>query len=184
MIISLRGTNGAGKSTIVRNIMKDYSSTQEFWLPNKRKPAGYFCMNLETRCLFIAGHYEIANGGIDTLDLKQAYKLILTMHEFGCDILYEGQNLGDRISRVIDMHRAKLDIRVIFIDYPLDKCITAVNRRGHTIKDTTIKTIYKKCLGQQTQLSIAGVQYLKLPRAAAQKQIQEWLNPNANHQSS
>jgi tRNA uridine 5-carbamoylmethylation protein Kti12 len=174
MIISLRGTNGSGKSTIARNILNKYSTVRTLMLPDRKKPAGYICERGLSR-LFIPGHYEIANGGIDTLDLDQAYKLILSMHEFGCDVLYEGQNMGDSARRVLEMHQAKIDIRVIFIDYPRDKCIDAVRDRGHTIKKETIINIYNKCLKQQAQLENIGIHCVKRKRAEAQKLIQKWL---------
>jgi thymidylate kinase len=178
MIISLRGTNGAGKSTIVRKILNQYPEIKALKLPDRRKPAGYICSK-DLKQLYVLGHYEIDNGGIDTLkgtyNLDEIYKIVMDMHSFGCDVLFEGMNREDNVKRLTNMHKLKLDVRVIFIDHDLHKCETSVRKRGHAIPHETISLIYKKCYVNYVQLRQAGVNCHYLKRQAAQKQIEGWL---------
>jgi ABC-type cobalamin/Fe3+-siderophores transport system ATPase subunit len=179
MIINLRGTNGSGKSALVRTIMSLYPTVTQIAYPeaeHKRRPMGYICRKGVNR-LFIPGHYEIANGGIDTLpSLNYAYDLILKHHEFAADVLFEGKNLTDNIERLLIMHQAKLDISVIFINLSVADCIKAVRARGHAIQEKTIEAIDKKCKKEFATLSKAGVKCLQLGRAEALKTVAHWLD--------
>lgn len=155
--------------------MGGYPTVRAIMFPRRLKPAGYIC-ELGERRLFIPGHYEINNGGIDTIkDLDMVYGLILIVHEFGADVLYEGQNMADGTDRLMMMHKAQLDIRVLFLNHPLDACIRAVQERGHSIKTGTITAIYNKCARQQKQLQHAGILCATVSRAEACPQIQQWL---------
>jgi hypothetical protein len=184
MIISLRGTNGAGKSTIVRAIMEHYPEIIRLQYPKemgkKLKPTGYICSgNNGTKKLFIPGHYEIPNGGIDTLpSLEYAYKLILKHHEFGADVLAEGKNMSDGVQRIVAMHSKKLDVKVVFIDHPVQACIDAVRERGHSISISTIIKLADKCEKEYRTLTKIGVPCLALSREEAFDQIKEWLGVN------
>jgi hypothetical protein len=136
---------------------------------------GYICTH-GTRKLFIPGHYEIANGGIDTLpSLNYAHDLILQHHEFGADVLFEGKNLTDNLKRILLMKEAGIDIRVIFIDYSVDDCITAVKSRGHIIAERTIEQLDKKCKKEFALLRKTEVKCLKLTRNTIHNVIVHWL---------
>jgi guanylate kinase len=177
MIITLRGTNGCGKSTIVDQIRRMYSHVQVAYPPetNKRRPMGYIC-NIEPsrKRLFIPGHYCIANGGMDTINsLNYAYELILKHHMLGASVLFEGK--VDGIARILKMHAVGIDVRVIFIKLPLADCIKAVRRRGHEMSEETITGRYLK---HQRELeacrdTINHTYYLT--RKETQQQILEWL---------
>jgi hypothetical protein len=128
MIINIRGTNGAGKSTLVRKVMERYQTITQIEYPaeikgrkgnRKIRPMGYLCAT-DVQRLFIPGHYEIANGGVDTIhNLEYAYKLILEHHSWGANVLYEGMNWHDSVkTRLLVLHEC-LDVHVIFIKLPL-----------------------------------------------------------------
>jgi hypothetical protein len=188
----MRATNGAGKSTIVRKIMEKYNTIITVQYPKnlkKKKPMGYICVrDSNTRHLFIPGHYEIANGGMDTirccnasgsisaaLSLDYAYDEILKHHEIGCDVLAEGRNFNDGLQRIICMHAKKLDVKIMFIDHPVVACIKAVRERGHTIKEDTIVKLADKCEKEFITLRKVGVPCDSLPREEALEQIEQWL---------
>lgn len=139
MIISLRGTNGAGKSTIVREVMKDYTLRSPLMVTGRMKPLGYHLYDRGRPDLFVPGHYEIANGGIDTIrDLDSAYELIAEQSRRK-HVLYEGRNLTDKTQRVLRFQPS--EISIIVLKYPVDLCIQAVRQRGHRIKEQTIQRI-------------------------------------------
>jgi hypothetical protein len=213
MIVNIRGTNGSGKSTIVRKVMDLYPTRIAIAYPevNKRKPMGYICSwscsypdcsctvsfpkgykpSEETECprskgdttrrLFVPGHYEIQNGGIDTLpSLNYAYELVLKHHELGADVLYEGKNFNDSLERIKIMHQARLDVRVVFIDHPITKCIQAVHDRGHNIKQDTIIALDDKSKKEFVKLRTIGVKCRLLSRQGSFQTIRDWLQQGGN----
>lgn len=179
MIISLRGTNGAGKSTIVRAIMRAYPQCIERTAEGRQKPLCYHCFTspFEQFGLMIPGHYEIKNGGIDTLpDLDGAYSLIEKEARAGHHVLYEGKNMSDGPTRAIRLKlERKLDVRVILVSYPLEQCIAAVRQRGHSIKEQTIEKLYEKSFRDAKVLADCGVPVEILPRIEAHLKVREWL---------
>ena len=183
MIINIRATNGAGKSYIVHKIMKQYDDITEIaYLPirNKKRPMGYICRR-GTRRLFIPGHYEIDNGGIDTLDsLRFAYELILEHHALGADVLYEGMNFSENLNFILDCHKVDLDIRVVFIRHPLSDCIKSVRKRGNAIKVETITALFEKSNKEFVKLRVNRVKCFALDRRESFCTINNWLTEEAH----
>jgi len=182
MIINVRGTNGAGKSTIVKKIIESHETvTQIEYPPEKhrtnrprKRPMGYLCA-CDNRRLFVPGHYEIANGGIDTMqDLDYTYELILEHHGWGANVIYEGMNFSDNVKRIIILNDC-LDMRVIFLDYPLADCIAAVRARGHKIAEKTIEHLYYKTKREIGILNEAKVPFIVASRENALGIIKQWL---------
>lgn len=179
MIISLRGTNGSGKSTIVREVMRLYWNRIEIQYPGRRKPTGYVLRprQVSGRNLFVPGHYEIANGGVDTLpDLPTAYDLIKKHHLLGMNVLYEGKNMSDGVTHILGiMQENKPAIHVALIDEPVKKCVAAVRERGHKIKVETIEKLHAKSRRDCDALEKQGVTVFRGNRAAVLRQVREWL---------
>lgn len=177
MIINIRGSNGAGKSTIVRKIMERHETITQIEYPaeaRKLRPMGYLCA-CDNRRLFIPGHYEIANGGIDTIqDLDLTYKLILEHHGWGANVIYEGMNFTDHVRRIVIMHQY-VEVRVMFIDLPLEDCIKSVRARGHKIQEKTIEQLFKKAIKDKAILVNAGVPCFTASREDAFNEIKTWL---------
>jgi len=178
MIINLRGTNGAGKSTIVRKIIDSHETVTQIEYPpefgRKLRPMGYLCA-VDNRRLFVPGHYEIANGGVDTIqDLDYTYKLILEHHGWGANVLYEGMNFTDNIKRIVILNDY-VDIRVVFISLPLAECIESVRARGHKIKESSIAAIFNKNQKEIKILEEKRVPYILASREAALDTIKQWL---------
>jgi len=161
MIISLRGTNGAGKSTLVRRIMKEYEERHPISIEGRRKPIGYRFYGVGKRALFIPGHYEIANGGIDTIkDLEQSYALIREYFYLGLNVLYEGKNMSDGVNLVMRYFKQD-EIRIVVIDTPVDICIQSVRDRGHSIKEETIHRLARKVENDAQQFIRNGYVVIK-----------------------
>jgi energy-coupling factor transporter ATP-binding protein EcfA2 len=182
MIIKLLGTNGAGKSTLVRTIMRDYQVagdviTVQYPSEEGRKlrPQGYIC-RANFRRLFVLGHYEIANGGVDTLpSLDYAYKLALTHHELGSDVMMEGKNFNDSAARTLILIKNKLDVRVVLLDLGVDLCIQSVRERGHNISEDTIRKLHKKSRDQYSIFQNAGATTFKGGRSQCLAEVRKWL---------
>lgn len=157
-IISLRGTNGAGKSTLVRAVMDCYATRAAITYPGKLRPRGYVLLPRSGRRLFVPGHYEIANGGVDTLSsLDSAYDLIRKHAELKMDVLYEGKNMSDGPARLVRLHDIGLPVAAVLIDLDVDDCVAAVRARGHKIARTTIQRLHGKSISDAGKLAAAGV---------------------------
>lgn len=179
MIISLRGTNGSGKSTIVREIMRGYPRSIKIEYPGRRRPRGYLCQTgkvSDLRSLFVPGHYEIANGGVDTLSsLDEAYDLIERHAELGCHVLYEGKNMSDGVGRLLALRRAGYPVAVALIDEPVRKCVAAVRSRGHKIKRETIEKLHRKSHSQMATFQKEKIECFTGPRDQVLEQVRRWL---------
>lgn len=174
MIINLKGTNGAGKSTVVRRIMRLYQDRMPIMVQGRLKPIGYLLRQDGMTPLFIPGHYEIANGGIDTIrDIDVAYDLIKTHDASGRHVLYEGKNMQDRSRKISEFHPEK--IRIICIDHPVDECIKSVRERGHTIREDRIVDLAGKIAADVFLLRNFGYVVETLDREAAFERCRELL---------
>ena len=68
MIIDLRGTNGSGKSTTVRNVLKHYTLMEQIPASGKPMALRYSWMG---RSLFVLGKYDNQCGGCDTIKTQE-----------------------------------------------------------------------------------------------------------------
>lgn len=184
MIISVRGTSGAGKSYLVRAVTAAWATDGSVEImypaPRKRKPAGQIFRRGDRR-LFVPGHYEIANGGIDTLpSLQYAYEMIYHHHEIGCDVLYEGKNMSDSTPPLIRLRdEYDWDARVVLLATGLEQCVEGVRKRGHKIAETSIAKTYRKCEKDFERFKAAGLICLKADREQAAQEILKWLTTSA-----
>jgi len=180
MIISLLGTNGAGKSHLVRRIMSFYPVSRKLEYPGRQKPAGYILThnNINEKHLYVPGHYEIANGGLDTLpSLPMAYEL-MRIHalELGCNVLYEGKNFTDKPQNLLDLRDAGLPIAVALIDEPLEDCVKAVRERGHKIQEKTIEALHRKSRRHYYDFQEEKVECFLGSREQVFAKVFRWLN--------
>jgi hypothetical protein len=164
VIISLRGANGSGKSTLTRAVMERYRDVVEISYPGRRRPVGQICLHprSDSASLFVPGHYQIANGGIDTMTLSAAYELIERHAALGLHVLYEGHNAEDGCARLLRLRDAGHDCRVVLLDVPPPACVAAVRARGHRIAAARIRALHAKLLRDVERFRRAGVETVSL----------------------
>lgn len=133
MIIQVRGTGGAGKSTLVKRIMGLYSTVTPQFIEGRRQPLYSICSNAgRGRELLVPGHYNIACGGCDTLKgPQQVYDII---HEHGVlmdrDVLFEGIIVGDDFTRIAKLAEERQgNVEVIVLTTPIDECLRSIEER-------------------------------------------------------
>lgn len=173
MIINVRGTNGAGKSTVVRQIMERYDRREPITRDDRRRPLGYVCTSSSRRPLFIPGHYEIANGGIDTLGtLSQVMSLVWDAHDAGHDVVFEGKNMQDgTVTKMAARLFDREQIRFVTIAHPVELCILSVRARGHRIAEKTIRSVAAQIERRSAALVKSGYQTTSVSRDDARDVI-------------
>ena len=133
-IVSIRGTHGSGKSTIVRKILDKYPHEALKFKETDKRPYGYI-VQMPTGCeLAVVGPYHTACGGCDAV---QPYAHILDHINAavgnGCDVLFEGALVSSSYGSVGVLlnsyattgHRAVF----AFLDTPLQTCLDRIKAR-------------------------------------------------------
>lgn len=180
MIISLRGTSGSGKSTLVRKITALYANGGTPFFVDGRRKAYYTIWTREGGLgapLMVPGHYDIPNGGVDTLNtLDEAYGLAEQFSKQGHDVLMEGKCMSDGPPHAMGLHRKGYDIRVVHICESLNKCVASVRKRGHNIAEGSIQKTHDKVLRDVQSFRTLGMTHVRQEqREECLKIIKHWL---------
>lgn len=145
-IVNVRGACGAGKSTLVKTILEDCRYAERppsvwHYAPGRRKPMGY---EMPEHDLFVPGHYEIRNGGLDTIgDLRAAHAQIDRFASTGRNVLFEGMNQKDdlyEMSRLDAVYR----LRIVFLDLSLEDCRDGFAGKGQSRKEDYVLKTWQK----------------------------------------
>lgn len=136
MIINLRGTSGAGKSHIVREVMLRYNSRVSSFIEGRRQPIQY---RLESEVpsiapLIVLGHYESPCGGCDTIhSLDQIFELAKKASSTGANVLFEGVMMYSEVTRTVAFDKQLKSegkkLSVVCLDTPLSVCLKGIQDR-------------------------------------------------------
>lgn len=132
-VVSIRGTHGSGKSTVVQRIMKKFPTVPIIGRRNSKtaKPEGYL-VTVEGlgRKLQIIGPYHTQCGGCDAV---QPYDDILYMldeaYKAGHHVLFEGALVSSSYGRVGEMMETFKDPIFAYLDTPLSVCLARIAER-------------------------------------------------------
>lgn len=126
MIIQIRGANGSGKSTIVRNFMKLLGDrVKAHMAPGRRQPLYYKFQEDITR-ITIIGHYNIDCGGADTISGNETtFMLQKDLHTAGYNVLAEGIMLSEDVKWSSQLP----NLKVLFLNTDLETCLKRVIKR-------------------------------------------------------
>jgi thymidylate kinase len=126
MLINLRGTSGAGKSTVVRALMAQCPHKAIYGALGLRLPEAYKLMLPQP--VFVIGPYTTPCGGCDrVLPFALVPQLIQRYAQQG-HVVFEGLLISTCygvIGRLLEAHASRL----LFLDTPLDVCIARVEAR-------------------------------------------------------
>jgi GTPase SAR1 family protein len=188
MIISIRGTSGCGKTTLVRRVKEWYSDEWDSQLENG-KITGYTSRNL-----FIFGSYRegLQTGGADSTKWGPFRTREYRMNHLtgwlrnGYNVLFEGLMESNEVGRTVKWGELG-PVHVIFLDTPLEICFDYIAKRRaargvHTPVDpyqTTRK--FSDLQRVSRRLVAAGVDATWMDRDAAYFQIQKLLKQGVNH---
>lgn len=135
-IITIKGTNGSGKSSVVRALIAHCGKTAKLRFNNKE--AGYRCLYGDGT-LFVLGKYKSACGGMDSSfsykgaaeDVMMCLDILAARGHVVCEGIIAVNYYGfGRVARFVDEQEAKGN-HVIFacLDTPVEVCVKRVQQR-------------------------------------------------------
>lgn len=129
-IVVIRGTSGSGKSTLVRDIMSRYETKTPQHIEKRKQPLSYTLTNPGKKPLYVAGHYETACGGLDTIGtLDEIFALIRSAHADGKHVICEGMLMASDVKRSIALAEETNDVIMISLTTPIDQCCDNIRKR-------------------------------------------------------
>lgn len=139
MIISVRGTHGSGKTTVVRQVIDHYDNKDFIMKEGRRRPFGYLLTRGENR-LAVPGHYETPCGGCDSIPaVEDMYDFVYRHASSGANVILEGI-LAQHYALKKFLTFSDFDLKVIVLNTPLEQCIAdTLNRRGETTPERAAK---------------------------------------------
>ena len=187
-VVAIKGTNGSGKSTVVRALL-DRLGKQSILRVNS-KEAGYRC-RYEDGSLFVLGKYKTAVcGGLDSSfsyggaadDLLLCIEKLAGQGHIVCEGVIAITSYGhERMTRFADKLKRR-GHRMIFarIDTPAELCVERVKQRrreaGNTRPFDPAKLLdkYQSILKSQEQLLAGGYDARILPHEEPLQTLLRW----------
>lgn len=131
MIIQVRGTSGSGKTTVVREIMKQLGNAVPNFIAGRKQPLYY-----QFGTVIVLGHYEVACGGCDTIgSVPQVFEALGKLPEHS-HIVCEGLLLSEDVKWSVACEE---EVRALFLVTDGETCLKRVGLRqqakGKTPKD-------------------------------------------------
>jgi predicted kinase len=174
LLINVRGTCGSGKSTVVHQI-RELVKTVPVYSIGRKRPVGYTGYTMQG--LFIAGHYEIPMGGLDTFGtLDEAFEVI-DRWGHSRHVLCEGKAQNRDVPYLLGRLHG-FDVRCINLSTPAEECVQSVRNRvsAHRIRSELIERVYRKCQRDAVELAKGGVGVLNCDRETAVEAVRKWLD--------
>lgn len=179
-VIELRGTNGAGKSTIVHSLLTEDGKTPiylDHYLAsgkNSQKVLGYHLHKIDCA---ICGTYETQCGGCDSIktadDIEQRIRKFAGEYKH---VIAEGITLSHTFGRYNELAVDLGDYYFLFLTTPVEVCIKRVLQRRREKGNTKPFDPYKK-MGLVTDYERVQVAYRKLKAAGRNVIDLDYLNP-------
>ncbi len=176
MIVNVRGTNGSGKSTIIRKFLDKYKHEEIFGALGPRRPEAYR-LKFPSKQLFVIGPYQTATGGVDAMGLSATELLeILDKYRKQGHVIFEGVVISTYYGAVGEwLKKYKGEARVVFLDTSLALCLEGISERnggGGSTMNVAGKVASIK--GAQARMEKEGVQTITLSRDNAFPRIEDW----------
>lgn len=185
MLINIRGTNGSGKTTIIRALMDAArSQTRIYGRLGIRSPEAYQLIIPSVAApVFILGPYVIESGGCDSV---QPYDLILDLIEAyqpRGHVVFEGVLVSSsygRVGRLLE--RWGQDSVMAFLDTTLEQCIKNVQARrdrrgdGRPFNPHNLTTKFNQIQGSKEKIRAENkVRVEELSSLEGHKKVLKWL---------
>lgn len=129
-IINVRGTNGSGKSTIVRAVLAKFPNRPIYGILGPKKPEAY-CITLpKQKFLYLLGPYQTPAGGADCIQPYENIPILIEKYASKGHVLFEGVLISKSKGTVgICLEKWGKQSVLLFIDTSLEECIDSVKQR-------------------------------------------------------
>jgi hypothetical protein len=127
MLINLRGTSGAGKSTVVRNLMAQCGRQPIYGALGLCLPEAYHLVLPQPA--YVIGPYTTDCGGCDRILPFALVPQLIERYAQGGHVIFEGLLMSTCFGEVGRLLMARRDSRVMFLDTSLRVCIERVKAR-------------------------------------------------------
>lgn len=178
MIVNIRGTNGSGKSTIVKTFLQRKPHTEIFGALGPRRPEAYK-VRLPGKWLYAIGPYHSATGGVDALGLGAA-ELVALLEKYRKlgHVIFEGVVISTYFGAVGEwLLKHKDEVRVVFLGTPLDVCLNSISSRDSAKRGTkNVATKIRAIDRVRARMVADGIPTEVLFRDEAFQVIEGWLN--------
>lgn len=129
MIVNVRGTNGAGKSHVVRGLMALGREVPLYGALGVRYPEGYRC-SFGDVTVYVLGPYHIPTGGCDNFQTDPILLRVLNKYAARGHVLFEGCRISDHWGKVGEWLDARAsEVFMAFLPTSLEECLARVEAR-------------------------------------------------------
>src|SRR5579883_353659 len=131
MIVNVRGTNGSGKSQVIRNLIGGGKRAPFYGLLGYRQPEAYRLDGLGLdQSLFVLGPYQTNTGGCDCVHPYDLITSLLNKYEPAGHVIFEGSLISDNYGRIGEwLTKRGRESIVAFLDTPLELCLQRLRAR-------------------------------------------------------
>lgn len=132
MIINIAGTNGSGKSTVVRNLMNHCKLQETVLTEGREHPLGYVVRLAECRRpIYIVGAYVYGTGGADTIKRLGVEPIFQLVEDKARDyhVVYEGAFVMNHTRGPALVSKLDTEFYVLLLTTPLEVCFQEINKR-------------------------------------------------------
>lgn len=135
MIVQIRGTSGAGKSYIVRDIMARFSDKEEVFREGRKQPIKYILYN-GIRSLVVPGHYNRPCGGCDTIKTnEETFGIVMDAARDDQNVLFEGIMAQDAALKWMEPIK-EFPHLIVGLTTPIEECLAGIQQRRDGRGDT------------------------------------------------
>lgn len=184
MLINLRGTNGSGKSTVVRDVMSTGSARPLYGVLGVRTPEGYLVDLPGTSTpVFVVGPYEVGSlyCGLDDRKLSGNYdSQVQLVRKYAAKghVIFEGLICGKLWGRMGGLIEELLPVCpavLIYLTTPVEECIRRVvtrrRQRGRTdpFNSKNLVSVFEQVQANRRSVAARELGGLKLLDCSSQK---------------
>jgi hypothetical protein len=168
MIVNLRGCNGSGKTTIVRNLLAIGNPQELFGVYGIARPEAYkLTLKNIKKPLYILGPYTTPTGGCDRLFPATVLELVLKYKKQG-HVLFEGLIISDHYGTLMKtLEPMGRQVIVAFLTTSFEVCYERTAARSGAALKTTPKADYpwvKRLVGEHANGSLVSYHFASIAR--------------------
>ena len=183
MIVTIRGANGSGKSTVVRQFVEligGFDQLESIHQSGRSQPLYYISKNYQ---FALIGHYKAQCGGADTVPFSDVRPLVIDLHGQKLSVVYESMLFSVESKQLFLIKDQIPDVRIIHLTTPADQCIKNIYKRreisgkrlGTSLDEERVKVNYAKIEHVRETMIKCGVYYRRASVSQAARLMKRWL---------